>query len=209
LAPHGVRKAATRGELDIAARVLTDAFVDEAGLNWWLRQDEAKERARRSFFDAAVRQAVSPKRELWLAQGDEGAALWCPPGATAFDLTPVRQLLFMPLLLSIAGVEGMRRALALGEQLASHHPREPHAHLVFLGVRPRAQGSGVGSSILKQTLRPVDRAGVAAYLETTTPRNVELYRRHGFDVTAEFRAAGEGPRVWAMTRHARQSERME
>jgi ribosomal protein S18 acetylase RimI-like enzyme len=197
-----VRRAG-RSELDAAAEALTDAFVDEAGLNWWLKQGDAKERARRRFFDATVRDAVSPKRELWLASGAEGAALWCPPGVTAFDLTPVRQLLFMPLLLSVAGVEGLRRALALGEELARRHPHEAHAHLVFLGVRVRSQGKGIGSAMLRETMRPVDEMGVAAYLETTTPRNVALYRAHGFNVTSEFAVSGGGPHVWTMIRPAR------
>jgi ribosomal protein S18 acetylase RimI-like enzyme len=82
--------------------------------------------------------------------------------------------------------------------LAEFHPREPHAHLVFLGVSPAAQGRGVGSAILKQTLAPLDGAGVCGYLEATTPRNVGLYARHGFEVTGEFDLPGL--HMWTMTR---------
>lgn len=198
MSPPHVRQAQAR-ERDLAAEILTDAFVDEAGLNWWLKQGDAKESARRKFFMAAVRGAVHPARTLWLAD-DRGAAIWCPPGVHAFDLTPFRQVLLTPLLLSIAGSHGMRRALSLGEELAKHHPREPFAHLVFLGVRTDAQGQGYGSAILKTTLAPVDAARAPAYLEATVPRNVELYLRHGFEVTAEFDAPGGGPHVWTMTR---------
>ena len=42
------------GEGPIAARVLADAFIEEGGLNYWLRQGRPKESARQRFFDAVV-----------------------------------------------------------------------------------------------------------------------------------------------------------
>jgi ribosomal protein S18 acetylase RimI-like enzyme len=103
-----------------------------------------------------------------------------------------------PLLFSISGISGALRGLALGEDLAKHHPRAPHAHLVFLGVAGSAQGRGVGSAILKHTLAPLDADGVTAFLETTTERNVALYERHGFATTGELNLPGA--HIWAMTR---------
>lgn len=199
-APPEVRPA-RENEDRIVARVLTDAFVDEAGLNYWLRQGEAKERARARFFDAAVRDAVHPARQLWLvADGSTplGAAIWLSPGQKAFNLTPWRQLMVTPLMLSIAGVRGALRGMDVAEKLEQYHPHAPHAHLVFLGVAGAAQGKGVGSAILKHTLAPLDAAGTLAYLEATTERNVALYRRHGFEVTGEFELPGL--HFWTMTR---------
>lgn len=188
-APPTVRPAAA-GDNDSAAQVLTDAFIDEAGLNYWLRQDAQKERARRRFFDAAVRDVVHSDRDLWIADADGrplGAAIWLKPGLKAFDFSLLRQFAIAPLLFSIAGVGGAMRGLDLGERLEKLHPREPHAHLVFLGVAPAAQGQGVGSAILKATLAPLDAAGTPAMLEATTERNVALYQRHGFEIIDELR----------------------
>jgi ribosomal protein S18 acetylase RimI-like enzyme len=196
-APH----RAGRAERDSVADILTDAFIDEPGLNWWLKQGARKERARARFFRAVVRDVVSPRRELW-SSGDDAAAVWCPPGAAAFRMSPLKELLLTPFWLSIAGREGMRRAMAFGAALAEHHPAVPHAHLVFLGVRRRAQGRGLGSTLLKAGLAPIDAARLPAYLEATLERNVRLYLRHGFEVAAEFDAPGGGPHVWAMVRPA-------
>ncbi|MBI1252565.1 MAG: GNAT family N-acetyltransferase [Alphaproteobacteria bacterium] len=203
LSPPAVRLA-QRKEQRIAARVLTDAFVDEAGLNYWLKQGREKEQARRKFFDGAVRGMVSPKRALWLAHADRtpvGAAIWLPAGVAAFDFSPLQQFLMTPLMLSIAGVAGMRRAFEVGDALAARHPAEAHAHLVFLGVAPTAQGRGVGSAILKETLADVDAQSLPAYLETTTERNAALYQRHGFETTDIFDLPGV--RFWTMLRPAR------
>lgn len=199
-APPTVRPA-RRDESAASAVVLTDAFVDEAGLNYWLRQGSNKERARKRFFDAVVEDAVHPERELWLAEdGGErlGAAIWLSPGKKAFDFSFLQELALAPLMLSIAGMKGMQRGFALADKLAEYHPHEAHAHLVFLGVAQAAQGRGVGSAILKQTLAPLDAAGTTAYLECSTERNVALYARHGFAVTGEFDLPGL--HMWAMTR---------
>jgi ribosomal protein S18 acetylase RimI-like enzyme len=188
-------------EKDAVAALLTDAFVNEDGLNYWLKQGRAKERARSSFFHIAVRNAIHPQRALWVAEEGGarlGAAIWLPPGCKAFDFTPLQELALTPRFLSIAGFAGMARAQDLGKRLAKHHPSVPHAHLSFLGVHSSAQGRGVGSAILKQTLTALDEESTVAYLEASTERNVALYQRHGFEVTGEF----ELPRLrfWCMTR---------
>lgn len=191
-APPSVRLARS-DENAIASAVLTDAFVDEDGLNYWLKQGKAKQRARRAFFDAAVRDIVHANRKLYLAESGGqalGAAIWLDPGDKAFDLPPLRELMLTPLLLRVAGIGGMRKATALGRKLSELHPNSPHAHLVFLGVSPNDQGRGVGSTILKHTLTPLDAAGLHAYLEATSERNVALYRRHGFEIAADFELPG-------------------
>lgn len=202
-APPAVRPVRA-DETGAVASVLTDAFADEAGLNYWLLQGERKTKARRRFFDAAVRDVIHKERELWIARADgepAGAAIWLKPGDHAFDFTPLQQFTTTPLLFSIAGLKGMKRAQDLGAELNKYHPKTPHAHLVFLGVAPSAQGRGVGSAILKETLAPLDQRGVTAYLECTTERNAALYARHGFEVTGEFERPGL--RFWTMTRAPR------
>jgi ribosomal protein S18 acetylase RimI-like enzyme len=199
-----VVRLARSDENEIASEILTDAFIDEDGLNYWLRQGAQKERARRKFFDAGVRDLIHPQRDLWLAESNgapAGAAIWLAPGRKPFEFGWFRELLITPLFFSVAGAAGMKRATELGKRLADHHPREPHAHLVFLGVHSAAQGRGVGSAILKTTLAPLDAQGVTAYLEASIERNVALYKRHGFDVTGEFDLPGL--HFWTMTRRPR------
>lgn len=201
--PPRVRRAHDRDAGD-ACRILTDAFVDEPGLNFWLRQDAKRDTARARFFTAALKDLVTQQPEVFVAEAagaPTGAAIWCPVGAKAFDFTPLKEILIAPLLLEVAGLRGMGKALELGKRLGVLHPPEPHAHLVFLAVAPHAQGQGVGSAMLKEMLLPVDALGVAAYLETTTARNVGLYQRHGFEVSHEFDI--HGVHFWTMTRAAR------
>jgi puromycin N-acetyltransferase len=49
-----------------------------------------------------------------------------------------------------------------------------------VAVTPEAQGSGVGTRLLRHRLAEIDDAGAAAYLEATTPASRQLYERLGF-----------------------------
>ena len=83
----------------------------------------------------------------------------------------------------------------------ANHPKDrPHDYLSFLGVRPEAQGHGVGSRLLAGETVRLDAAGRHAYLETGNPRTLGLYGSHGFRVIGEFRPGGDGPQMWALWR---------
>lgn len=197
-------RRATDAEQDVVAGVLHSAFDDEAGLNYWLKQGAAKDRARAKFFRKTVRDGVHPKRELWLAEdasGPAGAAIWLGPGYKAYDFSLLQQIALAPLLIQTAGVSGALRGLDLADRLEHAHPTVPHAHLVYLGVAPRAQGQGIGSGLLKTALAEIDAAHLTAFLECSSERNRDLYARHGFEVTSELDLPGL--HFWSMTRAAR------
>jgi GNAT superfamily N-acetyltransferase len=60
----------------------------------------------------------------------------------------------------------------------------------LLGVDPARQGQGLGGLLLKHAARWFDRDGVVAYLESSNPRNVPLYRRHGFEALGRIQVGG-------------------
>jgi GNAT superfamily N-acetyltransferase len=95
------------------------------------------------------------------------------------------------------------RTFELFDLLELHHPKEPHYHLQFLGVRPESQGTGIGTALLRAMLDHCDLEGVAAYLEADE-RSKLLYLKHGFEATAELRLR-EGPSFWPMWRARRRS----
>ncbi len=68
-----------------------------------------------------------------------------------------------------------------------------------LGVRPERQGQGLASTLLVFALaEAVRRGGGQVVLDTSDPRNVCLYERHGFQTTTHT-DTGHGPPVWTMT----------
>jgi ribosomal protein S18 acetylase RimI-like enzyme len=89
--------------------------------------------------------------------------------------------------------------LALFERMGSRHPREPHWYLPLIGVDPAQQSSGHGSALLRHGLARCDRDHLIAYLESTNPRNIPLYERHGFAVVDTVQV-GNSPPIFPMLR---------
>jgi len=69
-------------------------------------------------------------------------------------------------------------------------------------VDPAHQGRGYGDALMSYALRRCDRDHLPAYLESTNPRNVSLYRRHGFEPLGSIQV-GSSPTMVPMFRAAR------
>lgn len=87
------------------------------------------------------------------------------------------------------------------EQMEKFHPTEPHWYLPLIGVDPVYQGAGLGSALMTEALKAVDRDGLIAYLESSNPRNISLYEHHGFEVIGEIQS-GSSPVLRPMLRRA-------
>jgi ribosomal protein S18 acetylase RimI-like enzyme len=125
-----------------------------------------------------------------------GAALWLAPDAHPDEAR-------MGGILERTGSAAARNAMpAMFEQMAKYHPDEPHWYLPLIGVDPARQGNGLGDALMAHALARCDRAGQPAYLESSSPRNISLYRRHGFEVLGEIQA-GSSPTLVPMLRRPR------
>ena len=59
-------------------------------------------------------------------------------------------------------------------------------YLSIVGIFPAFQNQGLGNSLIGAILEQADRAGVATFLETFTPRNEPFYQRLGYRVAGRF-----------------------
>jgi ribosomal protein S18 acetylase RimI-like enzyme len=128
--------------------------------------------------------------------GYTGVALWLPPGVEA-DGTALSDVMED----TVSPAQGEAGA-KIFEQMAKYHPREPHWYLPLIGVDPTHQGKGHGDALITHALVHCDRDRVPAYLESSNPRNIPLYRRHGFETLGEIRA-GSSPAIIPMLRRPR------
>ena len=88
------------------------------------------------------------------------------------------------------------------EQMGAYHPSEPHWYLPLIGVDPARHGNGLGSALMRHALRRSDADGVPAYLESSNPRNIPLYERHGFEILGTIQV-GSSPTLVPMLRKPR------
>lgn len=186
-------RPAARSDVDHIASILATAFFPDPVFAWCLPDPARRATVLPGFF-GLVAEALLAHRQVHLTSG--GAALWVPPGVP--PIAEADASVFEERLAQLVGQDA-ERTFAIVELLGAHHPVEPHHYLWFLGVRPEAQGQGVGSALLTWTLAAADVEGQPAYLEATSPHNRRLYQRHGFEVMDEISVDGCPP-LWPMWR---------
>ena len=125
-----------------------------------------------------------------------GGALWLPPG-----VQPDEKALVALMERSI-DPKRLQVVFTVFEKMGSYHPSELHWYLPLIGVEPAKQGRGYGSALLGHALEQIDHEGRIAYLESTDPANIPLYKRHGFEVIGKIQV-GDSPPLYPMIRRSR------
>ncbi len=195
----GPAHIATDAEATQVGRVLAAGFSDDPVLTWVFRgpDQDAKLGA---FFDFLAREALVPLGATYCL--DDSCAAWTPPDPDPWP--PERGERFMAVLGEVCTDDDLTRLGVLDEVTAEHHPHDSHWYLGVIGTVPASRGKGLGGRVLEQSLVDVDQTGLPAYLESTNPRNVSLYERHGF-VVREHIELPDGPALTAMWRPSQRS----
>lgn len=167
-----MRPARSRDQRRLLA-TLTSAFIGDPPVRW-LYPDPADYLEHFPAFANAFGGGALTQGTAWQIQDYAGCALWLPP-----DTGPDEQALIALLEKSIPAAR-RDEAFALLAALGAAHPTEPHWYLPLIGVDVTCQGRGLGATLLRATLAVCDRDGLPAYLEATSPRNIPLYERFGF-----------------------------
>jgi ribosomal protein S18 acetylase RimI-like enzyme len=139
------------------------------------------------------------RNSAYQINGYSGAALWLPPDVHADENA------LIALLQRSIPEEKQQEIFAFMERMDSSHPSEPHWYLPMIGVDPAKQSSGYGSALLKHALEQCDAEAKLAYLESTSPKSVPFYRRHGFELVGTIQV-GSSPPMFPMLRKPHRAE---
>lgn len=185
----------TPDDLPAVDSIMGDAFSGDPVIVWIAGERQIAG----PLFAAAAKQTFLPYGFGHILSGGEGAALWMPPGAK--DESGFAGLASMMMAILMAGgPKAVWRGKVLDDYLAAHHPKEPHYYLAAIGVRHGFQGRGLGKALMNPVLAKADAEGMPAYLESSKPENVPIYRSVGFEVTQELICRPDAPTLYAMWR---------
>ena len=188
-------KTADASDQASLAAVLALAFSSDPGARWaW--PDPQQLLTHFPAFVQAFAGAAFSKGTAYYVDGYAGAALWLPP-----DASPDEEAL-SDVLQSSASEQTLADLGAVFEQMMSYHPDEPHWYLPLIGVDPFQQGKGLGSALMRHALERCDAEGKLAYLESSNPKNVPFYEKHGFEVLGRIQV-GTSPTLYPMLRKPR------
>lgn len=159
-----------------ALATLAEAFRDDPVERWLFPEDERYDRHFMAWLDAFGGRAIETGT-AWRLGDFDAVALWMAP-----DVEPDESAITSVLHATVATALHADVFEVLAEMDAAH-PKDPHWYLPWLGVRPELRGKGLGAELLRQCLAEVDRTSLPAYLETSNPRTLPFYERHGYVVT--------------------------
>jgi len=140
----------------------------------------------------------------FFVEGFRAATIWFPPAQTEEGSAAARNRAgrLSELIGATARMDGNDDFFTVLGEMDKLHPQEPHWYLLGIGVDPHHQNEGLGSVLMEHTLPRCDLDGTLAYLESSNPRNVPFYLRHGFEVIHELQI-GSSPTLTLMTREPR------
>ncbi len=183
------------------ASILGRAFATDPVMGWLLSgRTDLEARLTKVFTAFLTGAAHKPDAQVLRDSQQRAASIWLPPGQwkTAYgDL-----LRTLPLVVSAFGTR-TPRALDVLTRTERAHPAEPHWYLEAVGVVPEARGQGVGGPMLQPVLDRCDADGLPAYLESSNPRNISFYERHGFVTRPLFDLPAGCPVITPMWRAPR------
>jgi ribosomal protein S18 acetylase RimI-like enzyme len=189
-------RALQRSEYQQASECLGRAFHDDP-LAIHFFPDDATRAQRFGAFTLFAMSLFAHHGRIVTTDPIHGAALWqkpSPPKGTLLSNT------WVAVRMAWVARSAFGRIASMGQATLHHHPPVPHWYLAVLGTEPAAQGHGIGSEQMRETLEECDRQGTVAYLESSKETNIPFYERHGFRVDGEIKPPG-CPTLWAMTRN--------
>ena len=167
--------------LESAANCLVDAFNDDPVFNV-LYGEKWNDSYSRYMFRKAISIIPFKTQECILDSTEQVVccAIWEDPNPSIF--IHFKYLGFMVGSMKHLGWALTKRSMKMYEKL--EQKKKQHAptayYLIAIGTAASAQGKGLGSELIQVGLERANKLGVPCYLESTNPRNVPFYERHGF-----------------------------
>lgn len=185
-----LRRAVARDHA-LIVDILSDAFDADPFFRWMFGPDEARfQRGLHAWLDLVVGFALA-RGEGWLA-GDDGAAIWLPPGT---ELAGGEALAAAGRLLGELAGDRAGEIVGAISTGATGVPDVPHWLCVYIGVRPGAQGSGFGRALMEPGMSASDRDRVPSHLGSTNAATATFYEHLGYRVLS---VASAGPGIPAL-----------
>ena len=179
--------------------VLVDGFYEDPFMSWIFVDPETRGEALANWFRFWIELYGSDGR-MFLTEDDSAGSLWAMPEARGVDADVMPDFIAL-----IAPWNGDRTTLVLeGLGGFAQHPDETHWYLNSIAARRGRQGAGLGAQLLEPMLEEADAAHTSVYLDSSNPRNLSFYYRHGFEPHRDCVVMPEdGARVQPMFRTAR------
>ena len=175
---------------------VTLSFAADPIMRWMVPDPKDYVATMPKIFEAFARNSIS-SNSFFCADEERAVAVWLPAGVEPDSekmTAALREVVAPDLYEDVGGV--------FGEMGQYHSAQQPCWYLPLIAVDPAVSGSGLGTALMARALAVCDRTGLPAYLDSSNPRNIAFYQRHGFEILGKIQH-GSSPSVHPMLRQAR------
>jgi ribosomal protein S18 acetylase RimI-like enzyme len=197
-----------RNDINKATMVLTRAFQEDPLIRLIYPNSEERMKYTPFLWRYLIKDGLKCGMVYSPTNKIEGVAKWLPPGKEHMGIW--RSLrsgaLSMGWAMSRQKDErkrSTREIQQLTDFILKKHKeimKEPHWYLANIGVDPKYQGKGYGSTLIKPMLEYIEKKGYPVYLETNFQGNIGLYEHLGFEVIDEMKIPETEIINWGMIR---------
>ena len=154
---------------------LVSAFPADPVLRYLFPDDDTYPGHAAAFFGHLFDTRVH-RNAIWTIESGASVAIWEPPGAdgSAAGGSLEEQL----------PADALSRLTTYDDAVHALLPTTPFWYLGVLGTHPDRAGRRWGRAVMAHGVAAAARDGVPAILETSSPGNVDVYRRAGWEVVS-------------------------
>src|SRR5687767_3412602 len=145
--------------------ILTRSFQDNKSVNYIIKQDSKKEERLMKLMEYSF-DVCYLFGDVFLSDDKKGCALILLPEKKKTNLKSM--LLDLKLILGATGLSNVKKAMDRESKIKKLHPPDPMYYLWFIGVDPKVQNKGTGTTLLKDVIKQAEAKNRSVYLETST-----------------------------------------
>ncbi|OKS88735.1 GNAT family N-acetyltransferase [Mucilaginibacter polytrichastri] len=170
---------ATLADRDLCVEILCGSFENNQSVNFIVKQDDDKIKRIKALMEYSFNMCLE-FGVILLSDDHKACALYLYPHLK--KTTFYALWLDVKLIFTAIGISRICKAINREGQIKNVQPKQPMAYLWFIGVDPHFQYSGLGSTLLQETIELADIKHLPVYLETSTLKNLPWYESFGFSI---------------------------
>lgn len=168
---------------NLVVDILTKSFDTNQSVNYIVKQDAKRTQRVRALMDYSF-EVCYLFGDVFLSEDKRACALITYPDKKRTTAKSI--LLDVTLILSVVGLENIKKTLARESLINKIQPKELKYYLWFIGVDPEYQNEGIGTILLDELIEDSEHKKRPIYLETSTLKNLPWYQKFGFQIYHEL-----------------------
>ena len=189
-------------KLKIAGKMLSNAFIHDPAFNYLIPDTNERLKILNHYFQHVIKYGLR-YGEVYSSTNLEGITVLFPPKDSSHSKWKAIKTgaLALPLKVKWKYLALQNKFHKFSDKIHTNLAPCPHWYLSLIGIDPNHQGKGYGKKLLFSTINRIDPERKPIYLETNKERNLEIFKRFGFQILQKVKVPGTKIFHWSLVRN--------